>query len=305
MILEWRPFYATRDAFLPGRAIALLGLHIAAGLAPFWFRADSLVLFLVLSFLTGHLGISFAFHRMLSHRSFQPHVAIHFLSALLGTLAAQAGPVTWVAIHRLHHRQTDLPNDPHTPRHSIFWAHLAWMAFRHPELTPKRVGELAKDAWRDPVLSALERHRFAIVALSLVTLFAAGFIVAGLNAGISYVLWGGCARIVFVWHSTFLLNSVCHLHGYRNYDTKDDSRNSWLAALLVLGEGWHNNHHAFPSAACTGHRPWEVDPIYCLIKILCGLKLCMKVVPVPSSVSKHENAAPAPPREQQPVTRHV
>ena len=65
---------------------------------------------------------------------------------------------------------------------------------------------------------------------------------------------GVFVRTVYVWHITWAVNSVTHRWGYRNYETREDSTNNWLFALLTNGEGWHNNHHADPRSARHGHR---------------------------------------------------
>ncbi len=107
----------------------------------------------------------------------------------------------------------------------------------------------------------------------------------GEEFGLSLMLWGGCVRTVYGWHGTFIVNSICHRHGYRNYQTKDGSRNSWLGAILAQGEAWHNNHHAFPKSAAHGHRRFEFDPVYLLLRVLEKVRIVWNVVRPPTVAS--------------------
>jgi fatty-acid desaturase len=243
------------------------------------------VLFVVFSILTGQLGISLGFHRLLAHQSFKTTTLCRRVFATLGTLALQAGPMKWTAIHRLHHRFTDTPNDPHTPRYSFFWAHFCWTFFSNPEFSDERIKTLAKDVGVDPFMLFLERHNFLIGALLTVFLFIVGSLAEGWEFGLSCFLWGGCIRIVYIWHTTFLLNSLAHSWGYRNYAIANDSRNSLIVAILAPGDGWHNNHHAFPRCAAHGHRLFELDPIYWFILLLKSIGLVSHVVKAPPYAS--------------------
>ena len=96
--------------------------------------------------------------------------------------------------------------------------------------------------------------------------------------GWSLVVWGLFVRMVFLLHSTWMVNSASHMWGYRSYETTDDSRNNWWVALVTFGEGWHNNHHAFPTMARAGHRWWEIDTTFWVIKTLEKVGLVWDVV---------------------------
>src|SRR6185295_13383960 len=101
--------------------------------------------------------------------------------------------------------------------------------------------------------------------LLFVALYAAG--------GMSWLVWGGFVRTIFVLHTTWLVNSASHIWGYRSHPTRDKSTNLWWVALLTYGEGWHNNHHAFQTSARHGLDWWEIDPTYLTIKLMSFLGL--------------------------------
>ena len=173
-------------------------------------------------------------------------------------MAFQIGPISWVGNHRYHHKEADQLLDPHTPLAGFAWAHFLWTFYGHPELPDlERRTRHARDLAQDPFHRALERHFLFLNLLLFAALFAGGCLVGGPGLGASLLVWGGFLRVVAIWHATFLVNSVNHLWGYRNYETADNSRNNVWIALLVCGEGWHNNHHAEPRSAATGTGGWS------------------------------------------------
>ncbi len=257
-------------------------IHIGAIAAPFFFSWSGLAVCILLLFMTAQVGLSLGFHRLLAHKSFRTSTTVTRILALLGTLAHQAGPVTWVAIHRVHHKYADRELDPHTPRKSLAWAYFMWAFVPDPRFCEEGLRALADDVATDPFLLFLDRNQYGVCVLCFLTLFFLGYGMGGLYLGGSLVLWGGCVRTVYVWHAVFLINSLGHLSGYRNYATPDNSQNSPLIFLVALGEGWQNNHHAFPSSAGQGHRVFEFDPIYMLIRVLGKLGLVTSIIPPPS-----------------------
>jgi fatty-acid desaturase len=277
---SWKPDRANLASFSLYRFIALIAVHAGALAAPFYFSWQGVALCVVLAVMTIHLGVALGFHRLLSHRSFQTSVAVKYLLALLGTLALQSGPVSWVGVHRLHHKTADRHDDPHTPLYSLFWAHLGWTIFVSPDESEVS-HRMARDISSDHVLAFLERHHWWIGGFFFFLLFVVGYGLDGVEFGLSLLTWGGCVRTVYGWHGTFIVNSICHMHGYRNYETNDGSRNSWLGAILAQGEAWHNNHHAFPRSAGHGHRRFEFDPIYLLLRVLEKIKIVKNVIRPP------------------------
>jgi stearoyl-CoA desaturase (delta-9 desaturase) len=272
----WLPARNTRWATgLDWTSAIWLGvIHLGAVAALFFFTWKALGLFLLLSWLTGGLGVCLGYHRLLTHASFKTFPWMRRLLALLGSLSGEGPPITWVAVHRLHHRHSDAEGDPHSPQDGGWWSHILWLfpRPRNPDWRQMR-DRYGKDLLKDPFMRRLDKTfilwHFALGSL----LFAAGWRFWDLYTGISLLTWGSFLRAAWVMHVTWCVNSASHLWGYRNYETSDNSRNLWWVGLLAYGEGWHNNHHAFPGRARHGHRWWEIDLTYATICLLekCGL----------------------------------
>ena len=180
---------------------------------------------------------------------------------------AQKSVLWWAAKHRHHHLHSDTPQDVHSPRHRGFlYSHLGWLfARRHDATDLTRVADLA----RYPELRCL--HRFELAPAFL--LAGVCFLVAGWSGLVVGFLWS----TVLVYHATFCINSLAHVRGRRRYVTGDDSRNNPVLALLTMGEGWHNNHHAYPSSARQGFRWWEIDASWYALKLLATLRIVRDV----------------------------
>ena len=242
-------------------ALSMLSIHVAAVAALFCFSWQAFWVFLVLLIATGCVGICLCYHRLLTHRSFELWKPLEYFFALLGSLAWQNGPIKWVAIHRIHHARSDEPGDPHSPVRSFWWGHIGWMYTYDEELDQyERYKAYAPDMVRDPVYRLLNATHGWYQLLLGIALFLWG--------GVPFVLWGIFLRTVAMWHSTWFVNSAAHTWGYRTWATGDRSTNNWWVALLTYGEGWHNNHHAFPRSAAHGLRWWELDTTYLTIRAL-------------------------------------
>ena len=215
------------------------------------------------------LGITAGFHRLLAHRSFKTNRFIQFLLALAGSFAVQGGPLWWVAHHRAHHAETDTEEDIHSPvTHGMWQAHMGWMMM---DEAFNEKGANSRDLHKFPEIKFLQRHYVWLLVFQVVALYALGAYLAsaypGLGtSGLQMVVWGFFISVVFTWHVTFMVNSVCHRWGGRPYDTGDSSTNNLLIGILGFGEGWHNNHHYYPSSARHGLRWWQVDATYWLIR---------------------------------------
>ena len=230
----------------------MLIFHAGAIAALFMFSWQALAVTLMLWWISGSLGIGMGFHRLLTHRGYKSPKAIEYFLTFCGTLALEGGAINWAVTHRIHHANTDKSGDPHTPRDGRWWAHMGWIlrgtAQQHEDSVLRRY---APDLMRDPVHLWLNRLYFVpLIVLGLVLLVFGGW---------SVMLWGIFLRVTVGLHATWLVNSATHLWGRRRFMTSDDSTNSWWVALLTFGEGWHNNHHAFPRAAKHGLRWYEID----------------------------------------------
>ncbi len=249
-------------------------LHLGALAAPFTFTWQGLALMFGLGWLTGSIGICLGFHRLFTHRSFKTSKPMRWIIAFIGGLAGEGSALHWVANHRKHHAHSDAPGDPHSPGDGGLWSHMVWFMWRYSREEYAAYNKhWAPDLVKDPVLHFLDKTFILWHIVLGGVLFGIGYAFGGTELAWSFVIWGMFVRLVYVLHSTWFVNSASHMWGYRTYETTDDSRNNWWVALLTYGEGWHNNHHAYPSMARAGHKWWEFDPTFLVIRGLekCGL----------------------------------
>jgi stearoyl-CoA desaturase (delta-9 desaturase) len=212
---------------------------------------------------TGGLGITLTYHRLLTHRSFATRPkALEYLLTIIGCCASEGGAIGWVADHRRHHAFSDEEGDVHSPNRGFGWAHMFW--WMTPDITSVHTDDYyrrwAPDLMKDPIHRFLDKYFIVFPILSAVALYAIG--------GMPWLVWGFFVRSVSVLHSTWLVNSATHIWGYRTFETRDKSTNLWWVALITFGEGWHNNHHAYQTSARHGMRWWEIDTTYILIKCM-------------------------------------
>jgi stearoyl-CoA desaturase (delta-9 desaturase) len=248
-------------------AVPFIALHVCC-IGVFFVEATPWALGLcAATYLVRMFGITAGYHRYFSHRSFKTSRWFQFLLAWLGCSAMQKGPLWWAGHHREHHRHSDRPLDPHSPRTRNFWfSHIGWLfAGNHDHTDWNSV----RDWGPYPELRWVNRLHWL-----------PGIVLAGLCwliAGWSGVVWGFFVSTVLLYHATFLVNSLCHCFGGRRYATKDQSRNNLLVALLTLGEGWHNNHHHYQSSANQGFFWWEIDVSYYLLRMLGWARLVWQI----------------------------
>jgi stearoyl-CoA desaturase (delta-9 desaturase) len=247
------------------------------------------ILILAVCYVAIGAGVTVGFHRLLTHRSFKCHRLVRAGFAALGSAAAEGPVIDWVATHRKHHQFSDVDGDPHSPHvgHGSGWsgafrglvhAHIGWV-FSDMEVADER--RYAKDLISDPLIKFVDRTFVLWVIAGLAAAFGLGVLLTGsVIGGLTALLWGGAARIFFLHHATFSINSVCHFFGRRDYDTPDESRNvAWLA-IPTWGEAWHNNHHAFPTSYRHGLRRWQIDPSAAMIRAMEVTGLAWDVVRV-------------------------
>lgn len=230
------------------------------------------------------LGITVGYHRLFTHKSFETNATIRFILAAMGSMAVQGPLMQWVAQHRRHHQYSDTYKDPHSPHtHGTgvwgvlrgFWhAHIGWL-FQSDAVGLERYVRDLKKLRSLRIASALFPV-WVLVGLMVPTII--GGLVTGTWAGAFLgFLWGGLARVFLVHHVTWSVNSVCHLWGSRPYPEHDQSRNNFVMGVLAMGEGWHNNHHAFPLSARHGLRWWQIDVSYYIIRLMSAVGLAWKV----------------------------
>ncbi len=258
-------------------ALWLAVMHVGAVAALFHFTWAGFFTFLALHFVTACLGVTLGYHRLFTHGSFKVVPPLKYFFAMCGMMSAEGSPAFWVATHRKHHALSDQEGDPHSPLHGFWWSHLLWL---HPRKTNAEVTAMLKrwapDIWKDPGHRIMHYlYPVLLIGSGFALYFAGQYLLGGI--GLSMVLWGLCLRMTVVYHGTWFVNSATHVWGYRNYTTRDQSRNLWWVALLAYGEGWHNNHHAYQRLARHGHRWWEVDVTYYVIWTLKKLRLASGV----------------------------
>jgi stearoyl-CoA desaturase (Delta-9 desaturase) len=237
-----------------------------------------IALMLVLYLISG-LGITIGYHRMLTHKSFETSKPLKALFLIMGCMAWEGNPITWASTHIKHHAHSDQDDDPHSPLVSLWHAHIGWIFTEVAD--PDTYGSWLR---KDPVVVWVDRTWWIWGLLGAVIPFLIG--------GWSGLLWGGLVRIFLTHHITWSVNSVCHTFGRRPYRTQDASRNNWLVGLLAFGEGWHNNHHAFPRSAFHGMEWWQFDLSAWLIRLLEATKLVWQVYRV-KPTDKRKRAANA------------
>lgn len=277
---------STRVRLLNLAAVVLPFLGFVAVVVSLWGRGFHWVdggLLLGMYVLTA-LGITVGYHRLFTHRAFETNRGVQFVLAILGSMAVEGPLLKWVAVHRRHHQHSDTHEDPHSPHEQgdsflgllrgLWHAHVGWLF--QPE--PPNLTHYVKDLRQSRLLRAASKLFPLWVTLGLLVPAVLGGLLTGTWMGVvSGFLWGGLARIFLVHHVTWSINSICHLWGRQPFQTGDHSRNSFVLGVLGLGEGWHNNHHAFPPSARFGLRWWQIDVGYWFICVLALLGLASRV----------------------------
>jgi stearoyl-CoA desaturase (delta-9 desaturase) len=264
--------------------VPFLGLAIA--IVSLWGRGVTwleLGLLLGMYILTG-LGITVGFHRLFTHNSFETNAMVEFVLAVLGSMAVEGSLLTWVAMHRLHHQHSDSPNDPHSPHHhgygilgvvrGLWHAHIGWVFTPEPANMRQYVKDLHQSRLARTV-SALFPVWMAIGLL--LPAIVGGLLTQSWTGALFGLLWGGLVRLFLVHHVTWSVNSICHLWGSQQYQNHDHSRNNFFFGVVALGEGWHNNHHAFPTSARHGLSWWQIDISFWVIRFLGLLGLAWNI----------------------------
>ena len=248
------------------------------------------------------LGVTVGYHRMFTHRALQSGPVMRFILAVAGSTSAQGPVLEWCAVHRRHHQHSDRAGDPHSPHlhgtgiggvlRGMWHAHLGWLFAPEPPNLARSVPDLVAD----PVLLFVDKYFWLWMLLGwIVPGVFAGLVCHSWSAALGGFLWGGLVRTFLLHHVTWSINSVCHVWGARPFSVPDKSRNNAIFGILAFGEGWHNNHHAFPTSARHGLRWWQIDFTWWTIVVLRSLGLVHNVrVPAARAIAAQSPVNPSP-----------
>ncbi len=300
-----RPPRSEQIATLLAVTLPPLGLLVAIALLWGWGITWQALTIMGVGYLLTAVGVTVGYHRYFTHKSFEAPAITRLVLGILGSMAAEGPVIRWVAMHRRHHqfsdhegdphsphafrghhhhhRQKPTPGDPHEESHhaglgavikGFYHAHMGWF-FR---ALPKDLNRYAPDLMADPVTRWVDKTFWVWILASAIVPAIVGYLWMGTLAGLVMgLLWGGFVRLFMVHHVTWSINSVCHIWGSRPYDSHDHSRNNVIMGILAMGEGWHNNHHAFPTSARHGLAWWQFDSSYLLIKAMSWVGLAKNV----------------------------
>ena len=213
------------------------------------------------------LGITIGFHRLCSHKSFDTYPWVRAIWTALGTMSIEGAPLTWCAVHRRHHSHSDKEGDPHSPNldghgflgmlKGLFHGQIGWLFTGY--WSKPNYEKWIPDLTKDKLLVTMNNYYYILVLISLAIPTALGYAIDGWYGAFLGFLWGGLVRVFVTHHITWSINSVCHVFGKRDFKSSDHSTNNLICGILACGEGWHNNHHAFPSSARHGLKWWQFD----------------------------------------------
>jgi stearoyl-CoA desaturase (delta-9 desaturase) len=275
---------------------------LVAAIIMMWGRGFSLLYLILMGamYVVTALGITVGYHRLFTHRSFETSRFVKAMFAIMGSMAIEGPMLRWVANHRRHHQHSDHEEDPHSPHHhgeglwgliaGFYHAHVGWIFDTEPADLSRYVGDLVRDRW----LRIISGTWFVWALAGLVVPAVLGGLISHSWLGVLLgFLWGGLVRVFFVHHVTWSVNSVCHLWGSRPFNSHDLSRNNAIFGILAFGEGWHNNHHAFPTSARHGLRWWQIDFSYWVIWTMSktGLAWKVRIPAAPAMDAKRMNAS--------------
>ncbi len=279
--------------YLMGIVLPFVGLVVAIVLLWGWGFSWVHAAILAGMYLLTAVGVTVGYHRLFTHKAFKTNRVVTATLAFLGSMAVEGSVLKWAAVHRCHHKHSDDDADPHSPHghgagligmlRGMVHAHMGWLL----QGDPKGLERYNPDLRSDRLLSFMGRYWWLWAIMGLVIPAVLGGLLTWSWTGVLLgFLWGGLVRIFLVHHVTWSINSVCHIWGTRPFRSHDESRNNFIFGLLGLGEGWHNNHHAFPTSARHGLRWWEIDISYLIIRGLEKMRLAWDVkVPEPARIA--------------------
>lgn len=264
------PEDAARERIDWVRSIPFLLIHASVA-AVFWVKVSPIAVVTCVTLYAARMfGLTAGYHRYFSHRTFKTTRVFQFMLGWLGTMATQKGPLWWAANHRHHHATSDTEEDAHSPRHGFWWSHVGWFLCNKFHTTNYR---LIPDLARFRELRFLNNCDIVPPIALALSMLGFGWLLrhwfpALHTSPLQMLVWGYFVSTVLLYHGTFVINSLAHVIGRQRFATKDDSRNSFLLAIITLGEGWHNNHHFLPSSERQGFYWWEIDVTHYVLKVL-------------------------------------
>jgi len=269
------------------RCIPFIILHLGC-LGIIWTGVSKVaVITAVVLYFVRMFAVTGIYHRYFSHKTYSTSRVGQFLLAVYGGTTVQRGPLWWAYHHRHHHQHSDEPADAHSPHvHGFLWSHIGWITSRSNFPTDY---SKVKDLARFPELVFLNRFDAVVPALFAVAVWSFGWFLEVHFPGLGtsswqMLVWGFFVSTTVLFHGTSCINSMAHLMGRRRYKTEDDSRNSFILAIITLGEGWHNNHHRYQSATRNGFYWWEIDPTYYGLRMLSWTRIIWGLKAVPESI---------------------
>ncbi len=265
---------------------AFILVHIACIMVIWTGISWTAVITLILTYAIRMFAITAGYHRYFSHRSYKTSRVFQFMMAFLGSSAAQKGPLWWAAHHRHHHKHSDTEEDIHSPRRGFWWSHVGWIMCDKYKCAHMK---LVHDLMKFPELRFLDRFHMIAPVTMAVSLAGLGWLLnyyfPQLNtSGFQLLIWGFFISTVFLYHGTFTVNSLAHVIGRRRFATSDDSKNSFFISMITLGEGWHNNHHRYPSSERQGFYWWEIDISHYVLKVLSWFRVVWDLRKPPKKV---------------------
>lgn len=240
--------------------IMVVSFHLLCIPMFFTFSWPNVAALLIGNWIVGSLGVGLGWHRLLTHRSFKAPKWLEYILTIFGTMSMQDPPDKWVATHRMHHAFVDTDKDPHSAESGFWWPQIGWVIWgKAQDHNAAALRKYVPDLLKDKGQVLISNYYLLPIIISAGILFVIG--------GWTMVVWGVFGRVVFGWHTTWFVNSLSHIYGKRPHDTGDLSTNNWFVAILTFGEGWHNNHHAFPTSARHGTQWYQFDMNWIAIRI--------------------------------------
>ncbi|TQV73590.1 acyl-CoA desaturase [Aliikangiella marina] len=282
------------DAIDAKRIIPFILMHLAV-LGVFWVGFSWFAFWVAVGlYVLRMFAITGFYHRYFSHKNFKTSRPLQFIFAFIGASSAQRGPLWWASHHRHHHARADQPDDPHSPRQRGFlWSHTLWFLSNKNFSTRS---EKIKDFAQFKELVWLDRFDMLAPFILALFLFVLGAILEIYapsleTTGGQLLVWGFFVSTVVLYHATYTINSLAHRFGSRRFETKDDSRNNPVLALITLGEGWHNNHHYYCGTVRQGFKWYEFDITFYILKVMSWFGLVWDLKPIPEKIYRQMEQA--------------